>query len=68
MEHNINDETTATADIQRENIHHPLTTTVFTIMTVSQLPVRSCLTTGRVFKGDYSIGLTVLPLISFSFQ
>ena len=43
-------------------------TTVFTIMTVPQLPVRSCLTTWRVFKGDYSIGLTVLPLFLFLFS
>ena len=48
-------------------IHPPLTTTVFAIMVVSQLPVRSCLTARRVFKGDYSIGLTkpsTMPLHS----
>ena len=40
MEHNINYETTTTADIpERIFIHHPLTTTVFTKMAVSQLPV-----------------------------
>ena len=46
----------------------PLTTNIFTIMVVSQLLVRSHLTTGRVFKGDYSIGLTVLPLFFFFFS
>ena len=38
----------------------PLTTNVFTVMVVSQLPVRNCRTTRRVFKKDYSIGLTVM--------
>ena len=50
---------------ERIFIHPPLMTTVFTIMVDSQLPVRSHLTAGRVFKGDYSIGLTVLPLFLF---
>ncbi len=45
---------------ERISICPPLKTTVFTIMAVSQLPVRSRLTAGRVFKGDYSIGLTGL--------
>ena len=40
-------------------------TNVSTIMAVSQLPVRSHLTAGRVFKEDYSIGLTVLPFFFF---
>ena len=43
----------------------PQKTTVFIIMAVSQLPVRSCLTTRRVFKGDYSIGLTALIPLTF---
>ena len=43
---------------ERMFICPPLKTAVFTIMPVSQLLVRSCLTAGRVFKGDYSIGLT----------
>ena len=68
MEHNIDYETTTTLDIQRETIRPPLMTTVFTIMMVSQLPVRNRLTAGRVFKGDYSIGLTVLPLFIFIFS
>ena len=37
----------------------PLMTTIFTIMVVSQLLVRSHF---EIFKGNYSIGLTVLPL------
>ena len=55
MEHNINYETTITADIFTRL---PLMTTVFRIMTISQLLVRSHLTARRVFRGDYSIGLT----------
>ena len=53
---------------ERIFIRPPLKTTVFTIMAVSQLPVRSHFTAGKVFMGDYSIGLIVLPLFSFSFQ
>ena len=45
---------------ERISICPPLMTNIFTIVTVSQLPVRSNLAAGRVFKGDYSIGLTVL--------
>ena len=37
-------------------------------MTISQLSVGRNLTAKRVFKGDYSIGLTVLPLFSFQWS
>ena len=37
-------------------------------MTVPQLPVRSHFTTRRVSKGNYSIGLIVLPLFLFIFS
>ena len=54
--------------IYRERIFicPPLKTTIFTITVVSQLLVRSHLTTRRVFKRHYFIGLTVLPIFLFS--
>ena len=41
---------------ERIPICPPLTTTIFTIMMVSQLLMRGNLTAGKIFKGDYSIG------------
>ena len=42
----------------------PLMTNLFPVIVVSQLPVRSHLTTRRVFKEDYSIELTPKTAIS----
>ena len=75
IEHNINSKTQQLRIYGKRIFNSPpLTTTVFTIMAVPQLPVRSCFTAWRVFKEDYSIGLTealyfdLYLLTSFNFR